>query len=93
MSLRLEGAPDGIAFANVSVSPVAVQLVAARKSRRKLYINTNTTVYLGVDSSVTATTGVAASSLPSPIETAAEIWAIANGSTTVAVVETYDVEA
>lgn len=96
MALKIDGAPDGVATTQVSVSTTPVQLVAARKSRRLLCfqdLGNLGHVFIGPDSSVTAATGVQPTSIPNPLPTAAELWAVTNtGSATVGVLELYDVE-
>lgn len=96
MSLKVDGAADGVSTAQVSVSTTAVQLVAGRASRRLLFLQDLGElghVWIGADSSVTPSTGVQPVALPNPIPTAAEIWAVTDtGSATVGVLELYDVE-
>lgn len=100
MAIKVEGAPDGIAFFVVPVTDATpVQILPARASRRQLFLTAPpglglNNVYLGADSSVTHTTGFQAASLPSPLETAAGLWAICvpGTSSSVLIVELFDVE-
>lgn len=97
MSLKINGAPSKIATGQVTVTTTPVKIVDARPGRSALHVNGGgfTGLYFG-DSNVTVGTGV---NLPDllgtgrPLESAAEIWAVAaSGSFVVQYLEIYDQE-